>query len=100
MVIEQPCRGDRGRMIAALCNVDMLRPGLRVRLFDQDLMLRQLEMPVRQLDGEPIEFAMPGQHRFQVGKAGKVSVVEGEAITQLREFAPLHRPDVQAIHGL
>ena len=42
--------------------------------------VRQLEMPVRQLYGEPIEFAMPGQHRFQVGKAGKVSVVEREAI--------------------
>ena len=86
-------------MIAAPGNADMLRPGLRVRLFDEDFIVRQLEMPVRQLYGEPIEFAMPGQHGFHVGKAGKVSVVERKAIMQLREFAPLHRLDAQAAHG-
>ena len=86
-------------MIAEACNADMLRPGLRVRLFDQDFIVRQLEMPVRQLYGEPIEFAMPGQHRFQVGKAGKVSVVEWKAVMQLWEVAPLRRTDVQPIYG-
>jgi hypothetical protein len=72
---------------------DMLGAPVWVRPFDQDFSRREVEMTVRQMQGETRQFPVTGQDVPDFLQAVQIAVVERRCLVQLRQVRLLHRAD-------
>ncbi|KAI95194.1 hypothetical protein T281_06845 [Rhodomicrobium udaipurense JA643] len=68
----------------------MLGPSIGIRALDQYFIRAELEVPMRQMDRETLQLAVPGERIADFLQAGKILVIKRRRVLKLRQHRPLH----------